>query len=1164
MKSEWYSKLLTSLGTSLMLLSVIISPALAAPSNSVNTAERYSSSDLDVTQRTRHSLPAGAQAASVIYIAISAGGSHTCGLTSSGGVKCWGHNRWGQLGDGTTTDSNIPVDVSGLTSGVSAISAGGAHTCALTPSGVRCWGYNGYGELGNGTTNAGSNTPVDVVNLASGVSAISTGYYHTCALSSGGGLNCWGNNKHGQLGNGTTSNSNIPVAVSGVSSGASVISAEEEHTCALTTSGSAKCWGWNFYGQLGNGTNTDSNIPVGVSGLTSGVNAVSAGRYHTCALTTSDVKCWGPNWWGMLGNPTSWDSNIPVDVIGLTSGVSAISASENYTCVVTSGGSVKCWGWNGKGQLGDGTYTDRNTPVDVIGLTSGIIAISTGGAGGEDHACALTTSGGVKCWGYNLYGELGDGTNTNSNIPMDVVDSSSISGRVVDGSSNAIAGVSVSGGAGHTATTDSFGYYSLSGFAPGIYAITPSKTGYTFSPISRAIYLVSGNMTGVNFTGTLATYTISGRILDGSSNGVAGVSVSDGAGHIVSTDGSGDYTLNGLAAGTHTIVPLKAGYAFTPPSRTVTVPPTAAGQDFVETTNQCANTADSDGDGLLDGWEICGYDADGNGTIDVNLPALGANPLRKDIFVEADYMVQYGPCQSGTCVAHSHQPKDEAIALIVRAFADAPVSVAGGLPGIALHVEVSDAIPHQDTLQPANETWNWSGFNRIKNAYFDPRRARIYHYVVFAHDLGSSIYPRGTSGLAGVPGSDFVAALGQWADGVGTVNEQAGTFMHELGHNLGLLHGGNDDQNYEPNYLSIMNYSFQTDGLIFDRADGRFDYSRFGSIPSLDENHLDETVGLNGGSAIGRYGTRYYCWPFVTKELFSRRVERANDPIDWDCLLGAGSRDMKANINNGSLFSPDFTISTLTGFDDWAALVYDGGTIGPDRSRQALAPSAAQSTTSEELTFKVADQFYRLYAVILGGAGDIVASPGAVRANVITLTNTGALTATVTLSYTTGLGWFNMAAVPLAVTVAPSVSLSFPVTLTAPSNASNGVITDSVTISATVQESPRVSDSATLNAHLGPLAQYIAEPAWGTRPLTVTFTDVSVGNITTWLWDFGDGTTGTLPNASHAYTKSGVYTVKLTASGPDGTDSKTRQVIVSDPAPDKRLVMPLILRNAGR
>jgi len=364
-------------------------------------------------------------AASGGVAAVSAGTYHTCALTTAGGVKCWGRNNLGQLGDATTTDSATPVGVTGLASSVAAVSAGGLHACALTTAGgLKCWGGNGNGQLGDGTT-TDRHTPVDISGLTSGVAAVSAGYFHTCALTNAGSVECWGANGYGQLGDGTTTDRTTPTGVSGLASGVAAISAGDFHTCALTTAGGVKCWGQNLYGGLGDGTTTDRTTPVDVSGLTSGVAAVSAGQFDTCAVTSaSGVKCWGLNVNGALGDGTTTDRTTPVDVSGLGSGVAAISAGNQYTCALTTPGGVKCWGYNAHGELGDGTtgYTIcscRTTPVDVSGLGGGVAAVSAGGL----HTCALTTAGGVKCWGYNFYDQLGNGTTGgNSSTPVDVVD----------------------------------------------------------------------------------------------------------------------------------------------------------------------------------------------------------------------------------------------------------------------------------------------------------------------------------------------------------------------------------------------------------------------------------------------------------------------------------------------------------------------------------------------------------------------------------------------------------------------------------------------------------------------------------------------------------------------------------------------------------------------
>ncbi len=358
-----------------------------------------------------------------VDVRISNGDVHTCALTARGGVKCWGNNPWGALGDGTTIARSTPVDVVGLSSGVRSVSAGWNFTCAVTDAGgVKCWGYNLRGQLGDGT-NTNSSVPVDVVGLTSGVQAVSAGVFHACALTIGGAVKCWGLNHRGQLGDGTTTDSSVPVNVVGLASGTRSVSAGIWHTCAVTVAGGAKCWGQNNFGQLGDGTNIDRSTPTDVSGLHSGVAMVDAGfggdgvidGSHTCAVMTATrppakngggVKCWGINSLGQLGDGTTTTRLTPVDVLGLTSGMRAVVTGSAFTCALSVDGLESCWGWNQFGQLGDGTTVTRLIPVSVRGINDSITDIAAGGF----HSCALTSEGAVKCWGADFYGQLGDAT----------------------------------------------------------------------------------------------------------------------------------------------------------------------------------------------------------------------------------------------------------------------------------------------------------------------------------------------------------------------------------------------------------------------------------------------------------------------------------------------------------------------------------------------------------------------------------------------------------------------------------------------------------------------------------------------------------------------------------------------------------------------------------
>jgi hypothetical protein len=346
---------------------------------------------------------------------------------------------------------------------------------------------------------------------------------------------------------------------------------------------------------------------------------------------------------------------------------------------------------------------------------------------------------------------------------------------------------------------------------------------------------------------------------------------------------------------------------------------------------------DTDGDKLLDGWEANGLDSDNNGTFDVALP--GASPVHKDLYVEMDYMGQQTVCPC-------YLPVVGDLNRIVASYAAAPyANNPDGLTGIRLHLDAGAArgsaynlgggnlVPFDSDLNPV-----LTEFNAIKAANFNAARAKVYYYMIWAHG-----YDGGTSSgnAFAIPNDSFVVTLGKWAGG-GSSDAKVGTFIHEFGHDLGLRHGGDDHGNYEPNYLSVMNYAFQVTGIPRTGVTPpTFTYSSF-SLPSLNEAALNEAVGLGSANAA-TYRTRWFC-PNGTQRT---TPGAANLPIDWNCNNVAGGV-VASNINGSG------GLTVLGTQNNWASLTYGGGNVGGGLSASS---GLSSDDIPQELTYEKAKQF---------------------------------------------------------------------------------------------------------------------------------------------------------------------------------------------------------------
>lgn len=364
---------------------------------------------------------------------ISAGMFHSCGIGRDKRAYCWGRDEFGELGNGGVTVNQLepqPVAI-GASSGLfREIDTGWGHTCALgEDQKVYCWGRGQYGRLGdNSSTDRDAPVQVGLGDAPGTFKSVASGEIHNCALGTDQKVYCWGRNWTGMVGDGTDSNSKlVPTAVSvgaGLT-GAHQISAGQTHSCAIGLDSHVYCWGDNSEGALGDSSNTNSNVPVLMDDLGLPVSSfvqVESGRHHNCALGTDDkAYCWGRNIDGQLGNGGTTGTSIPVATNnGAGPGTyKMLATGYSHMCAIGTDDRVYCWGENTKGQLGSGTTGGTST--------SPVLAVNGGGPGtykyvdaGYEHTCALGTDDEMYCWGEGNFGQLGRNSSTDSNSPVGV------------------------------------------------------------------------------------------------------------------------------------------------------------------------------------------------------------------------------------------------------------------------------------------------------------------------------------------------------------------------------------------------------------------------------------------------------------------------------------------------------------------------------------------------------------------------------------------------------------------------------------------------------------------------------------------------------------------------------------------------------------------------
>jgi alpha-tubulin suppressor-like RCC1 family protein len=540
----------------------------------------FSSPPVPVQADAGESLSAGRAVAG----SVSGSSNHTCLLKSSN-VYCWGLNTYLQVA-GLGSSINIPQLVNGITAPIS-ISAGGGQSCAVQSDGLlMCWGnQGGYSNPNSiGAPNKIQKTVGGVTTVVTDAAYVDVGgnTYGTdtgCYITTASALWCWGENSGGQVGDGTATD--ITTAVQVISSNVIAVSVGPNHACAVLQGGTVQCWGRDDYGQQGDGTSSMSspnNSPVTVGGVT-GAIGISVNGYHSCALLSSGAaKCWGANFDGQLGDGVNvgGSSATAIDVDGINNAV-GISAGSNHTCAVLSNGTVKCWGDNMSKQ-GGRIGLESAVPILVAGITGATAVIA-----GTGHACALIGSNDLKCWGDGTGGKLGDGVTTSQTAtPVSIaqkigqtISANAISSKTVNDTSISLAGVATaSSGAAvvYSNNPDNSGICDVSGTSVSVLGTGVCKVqleapsyGFFMTAYDTVEFSIAGvaptvstaDATSIAVTSATLNATVNARFLStavsieyGTSATLAGATAVNGTAVTGSTNTVSTGSVTGLAAGT--------------------------------------------------------------------------------------------------------------------------------------------------------------------------------------------------------------------------------------------------------------------------------------------------------------------------------------------------------------------------------------------------------------------------------------------------------------------------------------------------------------------------------------------------------------------------------------------------------------------------------------